>query len=146
VLAGGGTHSITGSSTMCLIKVIEPIHGHHPLKYRTAGFHGTVLRLACQQAPSREGRPSAQVSRPLGLHPALVPTACSVYILGSVSELAVRSDAGSATSQYSKGRLLRSGLCCPGLSTLMRSSSANPGSPAAVCTQCLHSQRWPLSL
>ena len=61
MLAGGGTHSITGSSTMFLIKVIEPIHGHHPLKYRTAGFRRYSFKAGVSAGAFPRGVPKCRV-------------------------------------------------------------------------------------
>ena len=66
----------------------------------------------------RERRPQ---SRPLGLHPAFVPTAASVRSPLCVGErCAHKHRHSSGHAALPQGPSLRSGLCCPDPSTLIR--------------------------
>ena len=166
-----------------------PTFPSSPLKFRTAGFpqYGFKAGISAGAFPQRRPRvaPSRFASR-LRAHRCSVESPLSVGI-----RCAHKHRHSSGYAALPQGPSLRSGLFCPGPSSLIRphpthsqaqrdftalqlirpafavrfrlgdlrlvpcfhrsfflnmSSSATPGSPAAVYTQFLHRLRWPSSL
>ena len=96
-----------------------PTFPSSPLKFRTAGFprYGFKAGVLSRCLPAS----GVHQSRPLGLHPAFVPTAASVRSPLCVGErCAHKHRHSSGHAALPQGPSLRSGLCCPDPSTLIR--------------------------
>jgi hypothetical protein len=96
-----------------------PTFPSSPLKFRTVSFpqYGFKVGLSKGAFPAR----GAQLSHPSGLHPSFAPPLSNLFVPALCrGRCALEHRHSSSLAALPQGPSLRTGLCCPGPSSLSR--------------------------